>query len=133
LPRIEGLAIHPEVVGDIERLRKDLLFRQYLPRLPGILRTFGVGPIIAYSTAGVKFQELKRLRDRGIPGYHLVCEESLDGLRPMLLRDDSRGLSELTGIAVHRASASYNVAYDQEDDEQIERMVRIFQDLTRRE
>jgi hypothetical protein len=110
--------------------------RRWYPALLAVIETIPAAPTTVYyctPTGTFKYQPIHHLYDSGIPAFHIVWEERLNGFRPMVLNFDF-GVTVVTGIALERADVSIpgmrQVNYDDDNDPQIRRMIVCFNTLS---
>jgi hypothetical protein len=132
----DGVYIDRLAFDDLCYIQNSGRFGRWYPALKTVIGNIALGPSIVYGTGPdgtMKFQPLRKWVAVGVPAYHIVWEEGLNGFRPMLLRFED--LIVVTGIAIERDHHRIDgmppgkVDYDDPNDPQIKRMLRRFQEL----
>ena len=132
----DGVHIDRPAFDDLCYIQNSDRSGKWYPALKIVIEDIAPGPAIVYSTGPdgtMKLQPLMKWTAVGVPAYHIVWEEGLNGFRPMLLRFED--LVVVTGIAIERDNHEIDgmppgkVNYDDPNDPQIKRMLRRFREL----
>lgn len=132
----DGVHIDLPAKEDLCYIQRWDRFGKWYPALKVVIEDIAPGPAIVYKTGPdgtMKLQPLMKWTALGVPAYHILWEEGLDGFRPMLLRLED--LVVVTGIAIERDKHGIDgmppgkVNYDDPNDPQIKRMLKRFGEL----
>jgi hypothetical protein len=126
-----GVVLHPDAVEDLVKIRKCREGQPFFDLLLEAIETIPLGNKVVFSTepGALRYGQIKRLVDQGIPAAHIRWRDRLNGFRPLFLEFDDRVVA--TGVALHGSHPVIpglpgTIDYDSPADPQIQRLIGIW-------